>query len=500
VIHEIDIEFLNASGDGVGRLEHQQIIVPFTIPGERVRVRVDREERRRGVPGDREERRRGVPGDREERRQGVAGDNAHEPATGVLEAIVRASPHRVTPRCRHFGPEAEPGVGPCGGCAWQHIAYPEQLRLKTELVTRLVRAAVPQAPPAAPMLAGTALDDPWGYRHKVHFVFGSAGGSGGRGRPREGPSLVMGHFVRGTRRVIPVRECPVHVERGNGIAFQFLDEYLRAKIASAPDGVLKSLALRVADRSAELMATLVVTGDRDKALRGATRRLLQRADAPTSFHVNIHPKADGFVFGPETRRVTGRDRLREEVAGVAFLISPDAFFQTNVRAAEILVRLVMEAIPPDGNVLDLYAGSGLFALPLAQRGGTVTAVEENRAAVADGEASRGLNRISQERCRFVAVRAEQAALAVGLRTHDRRAQFDAVVLDPPREGCSAAVLDLVFSTVAPATVVYVSCHPEALARDLAAVAPLHYRIHSLQPVDMFPHTAHVETVAVLKRA
>ena len=116
--------------------------VPFTIPGERVRVQPAPKPRVDGV----------VP-------------------ARVVE-ILRASPHRVSPGCRHFGPDQPDGTAPCGGCAWQHIAYPEQLRLKTELVTRLVRAVVPAAPAARPMLPTTALDAPWGYRHKVHFVFG----------------------------------------------------------------------------------------------------------------------------------------------------------------------------------------------------------------------------------------------------------------------------------------------------------------------------------------
>ena len=465
--HEIDIEFLATSGDGIGRVGRQQVVVPYTIPGERVRVRL-----------------------------GSGG------ATATLEAVVRQSPHRISPRCRHFGPDAEPGVGPCGGCAWQHIAYPEQLRLKTDLVTRLVRAAVPHAPAAMPMLAGTVPDEPWGYRQKVHFVFGSsslaprAGGRPGGGRQHD--ALVMGHYVRGTRRVLPVRECPVHVGHGNAVAFQFRDEYIRAHVAAEPDGALKSLALRVGRASPEVMATLVVNGEDDKALRAATRRVLERADAPTSFHVNIHPRADAFVLGPKTRRLAGRDRLREQIAGVAFLISPDAFFQTNVHAAEVLVRLVAGAVPAGARVLDLYAGSGLFALPLALRGHEVVAVEENRSAIGDGEASRRLNRIPDERCRFVARRAEDAVRAM-VRPDGRHGRFDAVVLDPPRDGCSPAVLELVFGGIAPATAIYVSCNPEALARDLATIARLQYRIQSLQPVDMFPHTAHVETVAVLTR-
>jgi 23S rRNA (uracil1939-C5)-methyltransferase len=172
-------------------------------------------------------------------------------------------------------------------------------------------------------------------------------------------------------------------------------------------------------------------------------------------------------------------------------MSPAAFFQTNVRAAEILVRLVLDAVPPSSRIIDLYAGSGLFAIPLAAAGHDVIAVEENRLAVADGEAALKLNKAAQARCRFVARRVEAALTSLR--------EADAVVLDPPREGCAASVLREVFGRLKPAVAVYVSCNPEALALDLGPICRNGYRIASLQPVDMFPHTAHIETVAVLER-
>jgi 23S rRNA (uracil-5-)-methyltransferase RumA len=227
--------------------------------------------------------------------------------------------------------------------------------------------------------------------------------------------------------------------------------------------------------------------------------MLERPDAPTSVHLNMHPRGDAFVFGRETRRLAGSERMRESVAGTSFLISPTAFFQTNVAAAEILVRLVLDAIPAGARVLDLYAGAGLFALPLARAGHHVVAVEENRTAVADGEASLRLNRIPAERCRFVGRRAEDAVGQFMGPGTARSVPPDAVVLDPPREGCSSSVTEAVFRHLAPARAVYVSCNPEALARDLGLIVPAGYRIESLQPVDMFPHTEHVETVAVLSR-
>ncbi|HVQ17133.1 MAG TPA: hypothetical protein VMS40_26195, partial [Vicinamibacterales bacterium] len=333
---DVDIESIALTGDGVARIGRAPVHVPFTIPGERVRVRLG------AIHG------------------GVR-------SVALLE-VLRRSPHRVEPGCRHFGPDAEAGRT-CGGCSWQHIAYPEQLRLKTDLVTRLVRAKLPSAPAARSTLAATLLDDPWHFRNKVHFVVE---------RGLSGP-LRMGHYARFSRRVVPVRECPVHDERGNAVAFA-----LRDACQWADTREVKSVAVRTGHSRPETMATLVVTSERDKRVRQASKRALAGSAAPTSLHVNVHPRGDAFIFGRDTRHITGPERLREDVGGASFLLSPTSFFQTNVRAAEILVKEVLAAIPPGGAVLDLYAGTGLFALPLALRGDTVVAIEENRTAVADG--------------------------------------------------------------------------------------------------------------------
>lgn len=447
---------MDGNGDGIAVVGRMVIAVPFTIPGERVRVQLPARMPVNGTP------------------------------RATLVEVIEPSPHRVKPPCPHFGPDATGGEV-CGGCGWQHIAYPEQLRLKTAVVDRLVRDAVPDAPATRPMTSATP-SHPWGFRHKVHFAFGNAGGS-----------LVMGHLARRSRRVIPVTACPVHAEAGNAEAFALRDAYRRGGVRAwdpggRVSGALRSVAVRVGHATGETVTTLVVAHDRDRTLRDATRRAVGRrpdAAGARGLHLNIHPRDDGFIFGPDTRRLSGPERLRDEVAGVSFLLSPTAFFQTNVAAAEVLVRLVLDAVPDGVDVVDLYAGAGLFALPLARRGHAVTAVEENPEAVRDGQASQRLNRIAPERCRWVTRSVEDAAL----RLHPT----GAVVLDPPREGCAAGVLDAIFQGRTPSTAVYVSCNPETLGRDLRAIVARGYMVDSVQPVDMFPHTPHVETVVVLTR-
>jgi 23S rRNA (uracil1939-C5)-methyltransferase len=443
---EVDIEALAANGDGLATLRGQRISVPFTIPGERVRVRLSERVR-----------------------------------AATLVDVLRPSAHRVAPRCRHFGIDAEPGLGACGGCTWQHIAYPEQLRLKSELVDGLVRAAVPRAPAVRPTLAATPVHDPWGYRNKVHFVFGN-----------RLSTLTMGHYVRGSRRVIPVVECPVHDERGNTFAFAARDTFVAAGLESADGnrGTLRSLAIRSGCHTPELMATLIVSSDRDRRVRAATRRLLDQSP-PTSMHLNIHARDDAFIFGAATRHLHGTARMREHVAGASFLMSPAAFFQTNVLAAELLVGLVLDHVETPRRVLDLYAGSGLFAIPLARAGNEVIAIEENRLAVADGEAALLLNPAAQGRCRFIGRRVESALQSIS--------DVEVAVLDPPREGCSPFVITELFARIRPPVAIYISCNPEALAADLRAISRSGYQIRALQPVDMFPHTAHIETVVILER-
>jgi 23S rRNA (uracil1939-C5)-methyltransferase len=466
-IVELDIEALTAAGDGLANLNGREVVVPFTLPGERVHAELS------PAPGG---------------------------SARVVE-VIRPSPHRVKPGCVHFGPGAIAALPdgsrpspPCGGCAWQHIAYGEQLRLKTARVDRLVRTAVPRAPATRLMLPGADPANPWGYRQKVHFVFANVPVKG-----RRDGRLVMGHYARNSRRVVAVRECPVHDSRGNALAFRLYEAFARADVSAAeldggaalPRSTLRAVVVRAGLHVAELLATLVVTRDADRRLRDATRRALGR-HPPTGLHLNVHPKGDTFIFGRETRMLTGKDRIREEVAGVSFLLSPTAFFQTNVRAAETLVNLVLDALPAPRRVLDLYAGVGLFAIPLAKAGHTVTAIEENRAAVADGEANVRLNRIDPARCRFVASRVAKA-----LRSP---AEADAVVLDPPRDGCEPSVLEQVFARLRPETVVYVSCNPDVLASDLRLIQAHGWKILAIQPVDMFPHTAHIETVVTLRRA
>lgn len=356
-------------------------------------------------------------------------------------------------QCRHFGV--------CGGCTLPGVPYAEQLEKKRADLSRLLGLDVPAFVPSP---------SESGFRSKVSFVFAPG---------------VMGHYARGSQRIVPIDECPVHHERGNRIAFALRDHLARVSSLGA---LVRHVIVRVTADGREASAMLVVRRN-DKALRAPVKKFLASAEKPDGFFVNIHDKPGPFMVGEETLKIEGRSHVKEVVNGMSYLVSPTAFFQTNVGAAAELVRLVLDATQGSKTVLDLYCGSGLFALQLARAGARVTAVEENRQAIKDADANLRLNRMPEGQVRFIAGKAEDHI----------NGQFDAVVLDPPRDGCPPRVLSAVFERLRPARAVYVSCNPDALAKELPVILKTGYRVTRVQPVDMFPHTTHIETVMVFAR-
>jgi 23S rRNA (uracil1939-C5)-methyltransferase len=250
--------------------------------------------------------------------------------------------------------------------------------------------------------------------------------------------------------------------------------------------------IRTTASSAEAAVMLVVWANH-KTLRAPIRAFLESSPKPTGFFLNINDRPGPFMVGRETIRIDGRSHVREDVLGTKFLISPTAFFQTNVLAARELVTLVLDRVGGARRVLDLYSGTGLFAMPLAARDVSVVAVEENRAAVKDAEQNLRLNRIDPRKVRLISARVEDALERIPA------SGFDAVVLDPPRQGCPENVLSKIAGNIRPARIVYVSCNPERLAVERTTLERAGYTMSSLQGLDMFPHTEHIEAIGVWDR-
>jgi len=366
--------------------------------------------------------------------------------------------------CRHFGV--------CGGCSLPGVPYADQLAAKQQRIRQWFPAA--RVAPVVPSPEET------GFRHKVAFVFDPEAAS---------PKIVMGHYRARSTQVVPVEECPVHSDRGNRLAFALRDRLAEGRV---PAGVLRHVLVRTTIDEREAALTLVVTANH-KSLRAPIRALIDSPDRPEGCFVNINDRPGPYMVGRETIRIDGRSHVREDVLGTSFLISPTAFFQTNVGAARELLRVVLAEVGEAARVLDLYSGAGLFTIPLARRGARVVAVEENRQAVRDAEANLRLNRVRDAAVSLVAARAEDA---LGRRARDR---FDVVVLDPPRQGCADRVIDAVTALDA-AKLVYVSCNPERLVDEMPGFAKAGYHVSRIQPIDMFPHTEHIEAVAVFEPA
>ncbi len=384
-------------------------------------------------------------------------------------------------QCKHFGV--------CGGCTLPGVPYAEQLAKKRQDLSRLLRLDVP------PLIPSPSES---GFRCKVAFVFGSGPGGNpstriaGAGTPapslRAG-GLVMGHYALESQRIVPIAECPVHHERGNRIAFALRDHLSRV---TAITPLLRHVVIRATADGREASAMLVVRRN-DKALRAPIRKFLASSEKPDGFFINIHDRPGPFMVGDETIKIEGRSHVKEIVGGMSYLVSPTAFFQTNVGAAAVLVKLVLEEVGPAKTVLDLYCGSGLFSLQLAKAGARVTGVEENRQAIKDAEANLRLNRLPEGQVRFIAGRVEEVIRLKADTT------VDAVVLDPPRQGCPPRVLSAVFEQLRPSRAVYVSCNPDALSKELPGILKAGYGVRRVQAVDMFPHTNHIETVMTFER-
>jgi 23S rRNA (uracil1939-C5)-methyltransferase len=443
-----DIDF--PSSDGLARMEGRRLLIPGAVPGEGLRVQ-------------------------------VVGERG---AARVAETIRVETPsaRRAVPRCRHFGS--------CGGCRFQHLGYDVQLALKERYLRReLEEAGLPGA--AAAVKPITASPDLYGFRNKMEFAFGEKHGA-----------LALGLRERVTtsrqtyRRTLPLAECPIFgpvVERVFPVFLDFAAEHgLEGYEPATGKGHLRHLVLRQGKRTGELMALLVTADLPDIGLDGLAARLAAAAPELRSFVHVINRRGSDLVEFERTGLVAGVPFIEEKLGGLALRIYPPSFFQTNTAGAELLYRRLAEeaGLTKDSRVLGLYCGSGAIELSIAARVGRVTAIDASPANIANAVENALLNRV--ENVDFTAGTVE--ALLAG----PRREPVDIAIVDPPRVGLTGKALRRTAALGAP-TIVYVSCNPASLARDLRGFAETGYRIVSLSPFDLFPHTPHLETLAILAR-
>ncbi|MEW6081346.1 MAG: 23S rRNA (uracil(1939)-C(5))-methyltransferase RlmD [Bacillota bacterium] len=435
----VEITGVNHQGDGVGRLQGFTLFVPGAVPGDRVRVTVE------GV----------------------------RPSYGIgrLECVEKPSPDRVGPVC--------PVFGACGGCAWQNLRYDAQLRLKRE-----------SAESALKRIGGLELHvhnpvpspAPFRYRSKGQFPVAQ-----GEGR------LLMGCYARGTHQVVDVLDCAIQDEDGNRALMAaraaLQDWALPAYDESSRKGLVRHLLSRVGNGTGEIGITVVTSGEAFPGARTFGQELINGVEGLVSIARNINTSAGNEVLGPTTRILAGKERILTRVGGFEFGLSPTSFFQVNVAQAQAVFEKVTSLVESGGVVVDAYCGVGAMSLHLAGAGSRVIGIELSEEAVRDARDNARRNAV--ESVTFMAGAVETVLPSLGDRPKT-------IVVDPPRKGCGVATLEALVGA-SPETLIYVSCNPATLARDMEYLVHQGYEAGDVWLFDMFPQTPHVETVVSMVR-
>ncbi len=442
---EVTITDLSDSGDGVGRLGSRVVFVPDTVTGDRVLVRLLQVK--------------------------------PNYANGKLHQLLEPSPHRIRPHCIV--------ADKCGGCQWQHVAWDYQRLAKQNLVVQaLERIGGFTSTTVAPMLT---TEDFLAYRNKATYPLKrSAIGE-----------VQAGYYQKSTHQIINLNQCPVQDSRLNPLLAQIKQDIQQLGWSvyneQRHQGRLRHLSLRIGRRTGEILLTLVTTDINLQNLAIQAQKWLRSYPELVGVCVNHNPHRTNVIFGSQTRCVAGKPYLREEFANLQFQLGAQTFFQVNTEAAEALFNVIVAELALTGNELlvDAYCGIGTFTLPLAERVGQAIGIEEQKASVEQAEQNAVLNGITNVKFQTGKVEKLLPQLSV---------TPDLILLDPPRKGCVSAVIKTILE-IAPARLVYLSCKPATLARDLKLLCQTGiYKLTYVQPADFFPQTAHVECAAFLVKA
>ena len=427
---------LAAGGEAVGHDEGGKVIfAPFAAPGDAAQVQIDEDKKAFG--------------------------------RGTLLGLEGLSPTRTLPPCPQFRPHDPPRS--CGGCAWQHVKIEAQREAKRDIVAAALRRLGAQNIEVEPCRGGAAFR----YRNKADFVVGKS----------ENEST-LGFFARESHDLVPAAVCPIQLPQNEEIlvaAREILQQNPRLAFDAATGrGLLRRLVSRVSSQG-ESLVTLVATRDAEQSLNTLGHALRERVPHLVGVQARIERGA--------ARLIWGRNFLIEEVNGLKFRVSGEAFWQVNPEMTPILANAALELsqVQSGERALDLFCGAGLFALHLARAGAKVTGIESHRGAIEDAKFNAAQQNVS---ARFMAGDAARE-----LRKF-KRGDFDVITLDPPRAGaseCLEALLD-----IAPTRLVYVSCDPATLARDAKVLSAGGYDLKRAIPFDLFPQTAHVETAVLFE--
>lgn len=435
---ELNIEKMNYGGQGIGRYEGIVVFVSRTSPGDLIRARITKVKRNYAV--------------------------------GEILEILKPSSRRAEPVCPHYEV--------CGGCQLQHISYEEQLNIKTQNVKELLgRIGGNYEVEVKPIIGAEAR---FFYRNKGIF------------HCQSGPDLAkVGLIGRGGREVVPVSKCYIMSELGNNV-LRVVREWLGAIFSGRPWPV-KLIMVRADTAGEDAMAVLVAdepSADDVEFLKAGAAHVSALVGKEVSLWLSFERRSLNANLGTRFLHLAGKERIREKIGEARYELSPESFLQVNTEQAHKLYQVVERYAEPmsDEVALDIYSGSGGIALHLAARLKEVYAIEIERSATLDAMHSAAINGIGN--CHFLSGKAEKIMRKLFIK--GLKPQLAA--LDPPRAGCSKAIIELLAKMMV-SKLVYVSCNPATLARDLAYMDQFGYRALEVQPLDMFPQTYHIECVA-----
>lgn len=459
VVENVEITGVAAEGKSIARVDDMVVFIPYGAPGDVVNIKLDKKKR--------------------------------SYAEAHIVDMLKPSPDRVAPVCEHFGV--------CGGCKWQHIPYESQLRHKRDqVVDALTRIAKVEIPEVDPTLGSK---ETFCYRNKLEYTFSCkcwiTFEDLRSGREIADRNALGFHIPGAFDKVLDIKKCWLQDDLSNRIRL-FVRQYALAKgyefyDIKAQQGLMRTLMVRIAS-TGEVMLIVVFARPEQEKIDDLMGAIAAEFPEITSLLYVVNQKVNDTIADQEVITYRGRDYISEEMEGLQFRIGPKSFYQTNSLQAYELYKVArrMACLKPDDLVYDLYTGTGTIANFVARQVKKVVGIEYVPEAIADAKLNSEVNGI--DNTIFFAGDMKDVLTDGFIEEHGRP---DVMIIDPPRAGMHEDVVNVILNA-RPERIVYVSCNPATQARDLALMDSL-YRVEEVQPVDMFPHTHHVENVVRMTR-
>ncbi len=458
LIEGLEITTLAAEGKAMGRWNDQVVFVPMTVPGDVVDVQI-RIKRRRFMEG-------------------------------YVVAYRKRSEKRSEPFCAHFGV--------CGGCKWQNLPYEEQLNFKTEQVRdQLTRIGKVELPEIRPCLGSKETQF---YRNKLEFTFADRRWmtyeeiADADKKITSEPALGF-HIPNMFDKVLDIEKCWLQADPSNAIRLEVkrfcMEQGYEFYQAREHAGLMRNIIIRTAS-TGEIMVLVVFNHNDKERIHALMHHLQTHFPEITSLIYMVNTKWNDSLGDQEPICFAGKDHIVEQMEGLSFKVGPKSFYQTNSKQAYELYKVARDFadLKPEETLYDLYTGTGTIANFCASRCRNVIGIEYVPEAIEDAKVNSAINGINNTRFYAGDMKAVLNDEFVAQNGHP-----DVIILDPPRAGVDEPVIEVILRA-APERIVYVSCNPATQARDLALLDSL-YRVEAVQPVDMFPHTHHVENVVKL---